>query len=122
MTTSTGTLSLTRPKEPQKEYGKTVWQFSGGLAVAAAGLMLLMTWFIISAVVAGWVSDHDPTKFGRISAYQSWLFPVATASIALVKVGIAVVLYGIVRRLWVRVESLKESLPALVKQGSESPS
>jgi hypothetical protein len=120
MAVSTTTLSLTRPKEPQKEYASDVWQFSAGLVMAVAGLMLLMAFFIISAVVAGWVSDQDPTKFGRITAYESWLFPVATASVALAKIGIAVILWGIVRRLWVRVESVKESLPALMKRGGDS--
>ena len=117
---STPTLSLTRPREPRSEYGSNAWQFNFGLAAAGAGLMLLIVFFIISAVVAGWVSDQDPTKFGRITAYDSWLFPFATASIAVVKIGIAVVLYGIVRKLWVRVESLKESLPALIKTSSGS--
>lgn len=120
MAVNTRTLSLTRPKEPQKEYGSNVWQFNAGLLLAVGGVMLLMVFFIISAVVAGWVSDQDPTKFGRITAYDSWLFPVATASVALIKVGIAVILFGIVRRLWVRVESLKESLPALTKRDSAS--
>ena len=120
MATSTRTLSLTRPQEAQKKYSSNAWQFNVGLIIAAAGLMLLMVFFIISAVVAGWVSDQDPTKFGRILAYDSWLFPVATASVALVKVGIALILWGIVRRLWVRVESLKESLPVLMKHGGDS--
>lgn len=117
---STPTLSLTRPREPRGEYGSNGWQFNFGLAAAGAGLMSLMVFFIISAVVAGWVSDQDPTKFGRITAYDSWLFPFATAAVAVVKIGIAVILFGIVRRLWVRVESLKESLPALIKAGSDS--
>ena len=114
MTTGTTTLSLTRPSAPEKKYGTNAWQFNAGLLLAIAGVMLLMVSFIISAVIAGWVSDQDPAKFGRIAAYDSWLFPVATASVALIKVGIAVILFGIVRRLWVRVESLKESLPALI--------
>jgi beta-lactamase regulating signal transducer with metallopeptidase domain len=127
MAFSTTTLSLTRPKEPAKEYASNIWQYNVGLAAAAAGLMLLMAFFIISAVVAGWVSDiTDPGETnlaslaGRITAYDSWLFPVATASIGLIKVGIALVLWGIVRRLWIRVESVKESLPMLVKRGGVS--
>jgi len=120
MATSTRTLSLTRPQEAQKKYASNAWQFNVGIAIAGAGVMLLMVFFIISAIVAGWVSDQDPTKFGRILAYDSWLGPVAMTSIGLIMVGIAVVLSGIVRRLWVRVESLKESLPALMKRGSDS--
>ena len=120
MATSTRTLSLTRPKEPQKQYATTLWHFPAGLGLAVTGVMLLMVWFIISAIVANWVSDQDPTTFGRIIAYQAWLFPVAMASVAAVMVGIAIILLGIVRRLWVRVESLKESLPALMKRGGDS--
>ena len=120
MTTGTTTLSLTRPSAPEKKYGSNAWQFNAGLLLGLAGVMLLMVFFIISAVVAGWVSDQDPTKFGRIAAYNSWLFPAAIASVALIKVGIAVILFGIVQRLWVRVESLKESLPALTARGGNS--
>ena len=120
MTIGTATLSLTRPSAPEKKYGTNAWQFNAGLLLAVVGVMLLMVFFIISAVVAGWVSDQDPANFGRITAYNAWLFPVATASVALIKVGIAVILFGVVRRLWVRVESLKESLPALTARGSNS--
>lgn len=113
-------LSLTRPKAPVKDYGAHVWQYYAGPTLAVVGLMVLFIFFIISAVVAGWVSDQDPTKLGRITAYESWLFPVAVSAIGLAKVGIAVVLWGIVRRLWIRVESVKESLPVLMKRGSGS--
>ncbi len=121
MTTETTTRSLTRPSDARQKYGSTVWQFNVGLAVAGAGVMLLMIFFVVSAVVAGWVSDQDPSQLGRILAYDSWLFPFATASVGLIKVGIALILWGIVQRLWIRVESLKESLPALVQRGGSSP-
>ncbi len=117
MTTSVNRLSLTRPKEPAKQYGSNIWQHNAGLILAVTGLMALFVFFIISAVVAGWVSDQDPAKFARITTYQSWLFPVAVSAIALAKAGIAVVLFGIVRRLWIRVESIKESLPLLMQRG-----
>lgn len=112
---ATRTMSLTRPSDP--DVGSNPWQFSVGLVMAAMGVMLLMVLFIVSAVVAGWVSDQDPAKFGRIGAYQSWLLPVAMAAVATVMVGIAIILWGIVRRLWVRVEGLKESLPSLIERG-----
>jgi hypothetical protein len=81
--------------------------------MAAMGVMALMVFFIISAVVSGWVSDQDPARLGRILAYDSWLFPIATAAVAFIKIGIALILWGIVRQLWVRIESLKQSVPAL---------
>ena len=107
------TVSITRSANPEAEYGATLWQFRAGLGLSAMGVMALMVLFIISAVVSSWVSHQDPTDFGRIAAYQAWLFPVAMASVGTVMVGISLILWGIVRRLWVRVASLKESLPAL---------
>lgn len=120
MAVNTETMSLTRPKAPETEYGKTSPQFFVGLVLAGVGMMSLFVLFIISAIVAGWVSDQDPADFGRILAYNSWLFPAAIASVAVTKIGIAIILWGIVRTLWVRVASLKESLPALIKPGSDS--
>ena len=105
------TVSITRPSDP--DVTSSPWQFNVGLGIAGMGVMALMVLFIISAVVSGWVSDQNPAQLGRILAYDSWLFPVATAAVALIKVGIALILWGIVRQLWVRVESLKQSLPAL---------
>ena len=115
------TRSLTRPRDARQQYGSNVWQFNAGLAVAGAGVMLLMIFFVVSAVLAGWVSDQDPSQLGRILAYDSWLFPFATASVGLIKVGIALILWGIVQQLWIRVESLKESLPVLMQRGGGSP-
>lgn len=122
MAGATKTFSLTRPKEPQKEYGKNPWQFPVSLAVAGMAVMALMVFFIISAVVADWVSDlQDPTQIsGRILAYDSWLRPFSIASIGMIKIGIAIILFGIVRKLWVRVESVKESLQVLAKRGGGS--
>ena len=121
MSTETATRSLTRPSDARQKYGSNVWQFNAGLALAGMGVMLLMGLFVVSAVLAGWVSDQDPSQLGRILAYDSWLFPVATASVGLIKVGIALILWGVVQRLWIRVESLKESLPVLIQRGGGSP-
>ena len=120
MAGTTRSFSLTRPKEPQKEYGKTGWQFPVSLAVAGMGVMLLMAFFVISAVVADWVSDQDPTRVGRILAYKSWLAAFSVSSLGMIMIGIAIILFGIVRRLWVRVESVKESLQVLAKRGGSS--
>ena len=87
MATNTGTLSLTRPRDPRRLYAAKFWQYNVGLLLAATGAMLLMVFFVISAIVSGWVSDQDPAQLGRILAYDSWLFPFATASVGLIKVG-----------------------------------
>ncbi len=127
MATSTGTLSLTRPREPEKEGASSPWQFSVGLAVALVSLMSLMVIFVISAVVAGWVSDitapseaNPANLLARVMTYKAWLSPVAMASVGLTMVGIAVILLGVVRRLWIQVAVMKQGLLALKRSGTTS--
>lgn len=122
MTINVKTLSLTRPGTPVASPEKHLWQYYGGPAVAVMALMLLMVFFVVSAVVAVSVSElTDParaavhaSRLGRVQAYEAWLLPVAVAAIALAKLGIAITLWGIARRLWIRVETIKQTLPALV--------
>ena len=127
MAEGTRTMSLTRPGEPEREGASSPWQFSVGLAVAVAGVMSLTVLFVISAVVAGWVSDiTDPSEanpanlLARTRTYMAWLSPVALASVAMTMVGIAVILLGIVRRLWVQVAVMKQGLLALKRGGTTS--
>ena len=123
MASTTSTLSITRPIAPVSDYGKHAWQYYAGPAFALAAVMLLAVLFVITAVIADSVSQlTDPasaavhaSRLGRVQAYQAWLVPAAVAAIALTKLGIAVTLWGIARRLWIRVEAIKEALPALVK-------
>lgn len=120
--------SLTRPSTPQREYTSDAWQYRVGPALAVGGLALLMLFLLFSAVIAAWVSQlSDPareavraSRAARVDAWEAWLFPAAVAAIGLAKIGIATVLWGIVRRLWVRIESVKESLPALMQRGGAS--
>lgn len=123
MASATRTMSITRPT-PQVNQGAHVWQYYAGQGLAVAAVMLLAVFFVLSAVIAGWVSQlTDPahaadhaSRLWRVQAYEAWLLPVAVAAIAMAKIGIAVTLWGIVRRLWIRVDAIKESLPALVNR------
>ena len=123
MSLKLGTLSLTRPTHSEKDYGAEPWQDKIGLAFVGTGAMLLVAFFVLTAVIAGWVSDlhgsdaGNVSLLGRVNTYEAWLFPVSVAAIALAKFGVAVILYGIVRRLWLRVDAVGESLPALVGHG-----
>jgi len=123
MSPKLATFSLTRPTASVAAYAAEPWQFRVGIAMAGAGAMLLMAFFVLTIVIAGWVSDLNGAEagnvslLGRVNTYEAWLLPVAVGAIALVKFGIAVILYGIVRRLWLRVAAVKESLPALVGRG-----
>lgn len=123
MSFNIGTLSLTRPNHPDAGLSRDAWQLNTGLTLAGIGAMLLAAFFVLTVVIAGWVSDlhgsdlGNVSLLGRVNSYEAWLLPVAVASIALVKFGIAVILHGIIRQLWTRVDSVKESLPALVAHG-----
>jgi hypothetical protein len=120
---TTSTSSITRPNAPVTDYGRHTWQYYAGPALALGAVMLLAVLFVITAVIAGSVSQlTDParaavlaSRVGRVQAYQAWLAPTAFAAIALAMLGVIVTLWGIVRRLWIRVDAIKESLPALVK-------
>ena len=124
---ATRTMSLTRPGEPEKEGASNPWQFGVGLLVAITGLVALTVLFVISAVVAGWVSDitspaeADPANLlARVTTYKAWLSPVAMASVAVTMVGIAVILLGVVRRLWIQMAVIKQGLLALKRGGTTS--
>ena len=124
---ATKTMSLTRPGEPEKESAGSPWQFGVGLALAFIGLVSVTILFVISAVVAGWVSDitapseaNPANLLARVTTYQSWISPVAMASVGLTMVGIAVILLGVVRRLWIQMGVMKQGLLALKRGGTTS--
>lgn len=113
-------LSLTRLTKPYGDYNRRLWQYYAAFAIALTGLMAVMVSFVAGNVVAQWVSDltdvgrtNVATVQGRIDAYEPWVFALGVAGLAVTKLAIAVVLWGIVRRIWIRIESLKEALPAL---------
>lgn len=83
-----------------------------GLAVGVVGLMVAMVAFIGSLVTAALVADGDHER--SILANSAWTFGVSTAALATLKIGIALVLLGILRKLWTRVESVKAGLAKLV--------
>ena len=124
---ATRTMSLTRPGEPEKEGASNPWQFGVGLLVAITGVVALTVLFVISAVVAGWVSDitspaeADPANMlARVTTYKAWLSPVAMASVGLTMVGITVILLGVVRRLWIQMAVMKQGLLSLKSGGTTS--
>lgn len=113
-------LSLTRLTKPYGDYSKRLRQYYAAFAIALTGLMAAMVSFIAGDVVAKWVSDltdagrtNVGTVQGRIDAYEPWVFALGVAGLATIKLAIGVVLWGIVRRIWIRVDSLKEALPTL---------
>jgi hypothetical protein len=85
------------------------------MALIVMGLMVAMAAFISSIVQAG--SDSSASS---IAAQAAWTFGIATAALGTIKTGIAFILWGIVRRLWLRVESVKAALPDLMPSDRET--
>lgn len=84
---------------------------TAGFAIAAFGLMLAMVSFVANIVLGGFVDEAGrELTLGRGLA---WSFGLNTLAFAVIKVGIATVLAGILVRLWTRVDSVKAALPAL---------
>ncbi len=78
-----------------------------GVLLAFLGLMLAVVTLILN-IVAGNLSDEvDKARTLAVS------FGLTTFSFATIKLGVAVVLIGIIVRLWIRVDAVKESLPGL---------
>ena len=86
-----------------------------GLSVAAFG-MAAATVALIANIVAGVWADHAgrATQVARIDA---WSFGLNTVAFGAVKLAVAIVLMGILRQLWLRVESVKTALPPLKSTG-----
>lgn len=87
-----------------------------GIVIALLGLAIATIAFFGNLVAVG--------QFGANQASTlAWTFGVTTTGFALIKTAIAVVLWGIVLKLWLRADSIRVSLPALVgTPGSDSTS
>lgn len=108
---TTWSASLTRPAE-QSDARTGLGHRSLGLAVAAIGWILVLGAFAISLSAAAAISAGEPAD--RVAALGTLSFGLAVAGLGTGKAGIAFVLWGIVRRIWVRVASMKAALPDLV--------
>lgn len=80
---------------------------SRGIVLALIGLVVATIAFFGNLVAVG-QSGADQ------GANLAWTFGVTTTGFALVKTAIAVVLWGIILKLWLRADSIKASLPKLV--------
>lgn len=81
-----------------------------GFALAVAGLMLAGVTLVANLVAA------DVDAGGSLSILR-WSFGLTTLAFGTIKLGIAIVLVGILIRLWHRVDSVKASLAALKPDG-----
>jgi len=89
-----------------------------GLGAGFVGLMIAMAVVVIGLVAANELTQGNEETVSELVAVG---FGLNTLALATLKIGIAVVLIGILVRLWLRVESIKSSLPALRAGGTDEP-
>lgn len=106
--------TLTRPA-PTVDVGVSSRHRPLGFLLALAGLMATAIAAILLWIAAGDVGDTE-----TLAELKAIGFGLNTTGFALVKIAIAVILVGILVRLWIRVESVKAALPAL-KADAEAP-
>ena len=101
--------TLIRPKAGEDFRSKSK-QRRVGLVLALAGLMIAVVTLIANISAANGNEIDAPEIL-------AWSFGLTTTAFAAIKFGIAVVLIGILVRLFLRVESVKASLPGLKSDG-----
>lgn len=106
---TTRTTRLIRPA-PGTHHDVQTRHRSVAFALAVVGLVLAMVSLVANLVAAGLIGDGRTALADQTLA---WSFGLNTTAFGTIKVGIAIVLIGILVRLWLRVESVKESLPGL---------
>jgi hypothetical protein len=86
-----------------------------GLTLGFVGVALA-TVTLVNAIAAGVLAGRtgEETTVARLLA---WSFGLTVTAFGTLKLGIAVILVGILARLWLRVDSVKESLPFLKPAG-----
>ncbi len=111
MGTSIQTTRLARTAQTAGS-GTGLSQRRAGLTVGTIGWMAAMLAFVISIVTAFAVAG-SATK-SRAAALEVLSFGIAIAALGTGKTGIVLVLRGILRRIGLRIEAIKEALPQLV--------
>lgn len=109
--------TLTFRPAPGADYTARSKFRSVGLLLALVGLSAAAV-VLIAGLVAGGLSDdaNEATTVARIGAWTFGLTPLAFAA---VKVAIAVILSGILVRIWMRVDSVKSALPDLTPRSTD---
>jgi hypothetical protein len=86
-----------------------------GLGIGFVGLMISMIAAIL--VISAGLEVADGGSADTVGQLLTVAFGLNTLALATLKVGIGVVLVGILVRLWWRIESIKASLPAIQAEG-----
>jgi hypothetical protein len=97
---------------PTADYRAATRGRVAGPVIGLAGLGILSATLAANVAAASGLAT-DPAGAVRV---LTWSFGASTTGLAVLKVGIAVVLVGILARLWLRVDSLKTALAVLVPE------
>jgi hypothetical protein len=82
-----------------------------GFALAVFGIMLAIVTLVANLVAGGQVTE--PGQAAETASILGWSFGLTTTAFAALKVAIAVILMGIVLRLWLRVDAVKAAVARL---------
>ncbi len=109
-------LSLATRPGPAEDGSRKARYRTVGLALAVVGLMGTMAAAIGNFVAAGGIDAEN--SYGETLA---WTFGLTIFSFGTMKFAIAIILVGILVRLWFRVDALKVSLGSLHGHGEPAP-
>jgi len=109
--------TLTLRPAPSTDYAARSKFRTAGLLLAVVGLMAAVV-VLIAGLVSGGLADRA-SKAGTVARIGAWTFGLTPLAFATVKVAIAVILSGILVRIWTRVESVKSALPALTPRSAD---
>ena len=98
----------------EADYREASTQRGKGIRVALIGVAIATVAFVGNLMALG-QSGSDQ------AATLAWTFGVTTTGFALIKTAIAVVLWGIVLKLWLRADSIKAALPSLMGSAGSDP-
>ncbi len=118
MALTTIVANFTRPAETTSPHTGSTHRASG-ITLASLGTVLVATSLGLSVLTAVLVAGGGAEETERALAALS--FGLAVAGLGTAKTGIAFLLWGIVRRIWLRVASLKAALAVLVHASGEPP-
>ncbi len=112
----TAALQLAARPGPTEDATKKSRYRTIGFALAALGLMGTM-----ASVVGSFVAADGLDAQNSYAEFKAWTFGLSILSFGTVKLGIAIVLMGILVRLWFRVDAVKAALSVLHGHSSDTP-
>jgi hypothetical protein len=117
MSTSVGYQGRAHPVRTVRNDVGLEWR-SAGIATAALGWLATAAGFGLSVAAAVAIGQTD--SLDRLGGLLALTVGVALAGVGTAMTGVAFVLRGIVKTIWIRVDSLKAALPALRPPAAQS--